>query len=91
MADYSAFPVWDISGTGPFGWQYMVDPETLEISGHLRAELWAWAAAYDSGDSGGKRWFAEGRRLAQELQAELGPSHKIVFFNERGEEESVSD
>ncbi len=92
MAEYSAFPIWDISGDGPYGWQYMVDPETLPISDRLRTDLEAWAAFYEcpSGSRRGRKgWYAQGRRLARDLQAELGPDCEVVFFNEKGNEEPV--
>jgi hypothetical protein len=91
MADYSAFPVWDISGTGPFGWQFMVNPETLPISSRLRADLWAWAAVYEnpSRRQSLKEWYAQGRRIARDLEAELGPDCEVVFSDEKGEEESI--
>jgi hypothetical protein len=85
MADYYAFPVWDAGGS-----ELGVIPDSLAISTELRSDLLRWAAEYDALADTMYSWpspereteFAEaGFPLAQRLQAELGPTFEILYFD----------
>lgn len=86
MADYDCFPLWDAS-PGRVG---NIDPESLPISPQLKADLMAWATVFDrtlnrddplnSGfvnDCAKEAFKAQGRALAERLQAELGLDFEV--------------
>lgn len=81
--DYSADPVWADDG--------MVDLDTLDITQYLRDELRAWGLEWErlvgvrqarfrivERDSH-QRWIADGQRLADRLQKELGPDVVVDY------------
>jgi hypothetical protein len=81
MADYQCHPLWDLS-PGMYG---DVDPNSLPTSTELRQQLADWARAFDetldmadpanSGFANAEEeaaFKAEGIRLAERLQHELG-------------------
>jgi hypothetical protein len=91
MTDYECFPLWKVGGE--IG---NVDPDDLPLANELKAALRAWASAYDNTlnqeyppDSGfaspaeEEAFEAEGRRLWNELQAQLSPEYKVVYYSSR--------
>jgi hypothetical protein len=91
MPDFNCFPLWKAGGE--IG---NVDPDDLPLTGDLKAALQAWASAFDKTlnqeyppDSGFANpaeeaaFETEGRRLWRELQAQLGPEYKVVYFSQR--------
>jgi len=92
MADYECFPLWEVLDDGTMN----VNPDDLPVAGDLKAALRIWAASYDRTlnqeyppDSGfttpeeEAAFEAEGRRLWEELQAQLGPEYKVVYYSGR--------
>jgi hypothetical protein len=92
MTDYDAFPLWELFEDGVRN----VSPDELPLSGELRAALVSWAAAYDgtldpddpalsgfASPAEEDAFEAEGRRLCQELQAQLGPAYQVVYYSWR--------
>lgn len=92
MPDYGGTVLWSINPdrVGP------IDPKSLSLTRELKSALRAWAEAYDrtlneeyppeSGFANAAEEEAfemEGRRLWQELQTELGPEYKVVYFSQR--------
>ncbi len=88
MTDYGCFPIWRVDDNAN------VDPGTLPITKDLRSSLAKWAEWYDgilnqedparSGFANKEEeqaFEAEGRRLFQELQIQLGGSCKVVYFS----------
>ncbi|HRD27731.1 MAG TPA: hypothetical protein PLO65_05470 [Caulobacter sp.] len=88
MADYQCFPLWEAS-PGLVG---NVDPATLPLSADLRADLLAWAAAFDATldlDDPARSGFTEaasrarfrleGESLGQRLREELGPGWPVIL------------
>jgi hypothetical protein len=73
MWDRDAFPVWGNTAIDDLG-----------ISDPLRRRLQAWSDAR-SNASGAIRmgWDDEGRRLVEQLRAELGPDVQVGYRNER--------
>lgn len=91
MADYHCFPLWEVGGE-----VRNVNPDDLPLTVELRAELRAWANAYDRtlnqedpANSGfatpaeEEAFEAEGRRLWRALQDQLGSDYKVIYFSER--------
>jgi hypothetical protein len=87
MADYDCWPLWEAS-PGVVG---NIDPETLPISRGLKDRLARWAAEFDASlnrdDPANSPVYppeelaafsAEGRRLGEDLQAELGPDFHVI-------------
>jgi hypothetical protein len=90
MADYFAFPVWDAGGS-----ELGVLPDSLTVSDALMSDLWRWAAEFDALADSMYSWPSSARRddfaetgltLARRLQAELGPTFEILYFDCRSEE-----
>jgi len=86
MADYQCYPLWDMS-PGKYG---DIDPHTLPISDDLKHKFVKWARAFDDTldttnpvNSGFKSeeaeaaFKAEGIRLAEQLQDELGSDFSV--------------
>lgn len=86
MADYGSFPLWEAS-PGEVG---NIDPDDLPLSAALRQRLAEWARDYDAtlniedparsgfkDDASKARFKMVGAALADDLQAELGPSFSI--------------
>lgn len=84
--DYGAFPVWDLDDGG------MVDPTTLPVDADLVARLQAWADRFDAtvdwddpaaatlpSPAWRRRFDSDGRALARDLQAQLGPAYDVRF------------
>ncbi len=85
MADYECFPLWELSeNVGN------VDPDSLQISARLKADLMAWAELFDktlnyddpvrsgfSSTDEEDRFKEQGRLLGERLQAELGVTAKV--------------
>ena len=91
MTDSGCFPLWGDSEEG-----YNHDPNDLPLSAELKADLSSWAASYDRTlnddyppDSGfaspeeEDAFEAEGLRLWQELQTQLGGTYEVVYFSGR--------
>jgi hypothetical protein len=91
MPDYHCFPLWKAGGE--IG---NVDPDDLPLTSDLNAALRAWASVYDKTlnqeyppDSGfispdkEESFETEGKRLWNELQAELGDAYKVVYYSQR--------
>ena len=83
--DYSADPVWDTQDA-------MVDLDTLGLSSRLVKALRAWAREWERllgpafevrDEEAHERWLSDGRRLAERLQEEVGPSAQVVFAARR--------
>jgi hypothetical protein len=92
MTDYHCFPLWEPLEDGTRN----VSPDELPLSSDLREALREWAAAYDrtlNHDYPPLSGFAspaeegafevEGRRLWKELQAQLGPTYRVVYRSDR--------
>jgi hypothetical protein len=92
MPEYHAFPLWEEREDGAGN----VSPDELPLSPELRAALADWAAAYDgtlnqdyppgsgfASPAEEEAFEAEGRRLEKELQAQLGPAYRVVYYNPR--------
>jgi hypothetical protein len=92
MAEYGGTVLWGVEATdiGP------INPDDLPLTRELKSALHAWSASYDRTlnqeyppDSGfansaeEEAFDAEGRRLWMELQAQLGPEYKVVFYSNR--------
>src|SRR5262245_17262764 len=88
MTDYGCFPLWGVDVVGN------IDPRALAISDELRSDLNRWAQRYDGvlnhDDPAQSRFKTpkeedafekEGRRLWRELQKQLGPTYKVVYFS----------
>lgn len=86
MADYQCHPLWELS-PGECG---DIDPNTLPISEELKQKLTDWAALFDEtldisdpANSGFKSgevesdFKAQGIKLAEQLQKELGPGFLV--------------
>jgi len=84
MADYDCWPVWDLDQV------VNIDPSTLPIPKELQVALARWQANFDAilvradpastrfeSDAAKTAFAAEGRRLATELQAALGPGYVV--------------
>jgi hypothetical protein len=84
MADCECFPLWEVEAVGN------IDPAILPITKGLQAELLQWARRFDDGLSWSDpartvvspedqaAFEMEGRRLADQLRAELGPEWTII-------------
>lgn len=84
MADYECFPLWEVEAVGN------IDPATLPITERLHADLLQWARRFDDGLNWSDpartvvspehqaAFEMEGRRLADQLRAELGPEWPIT-------------
>ena len=92
MAEYGGTVLWGVEATdiGP------INPDDLPLTAELKTALQAWADVYDKTlnegyppDSGfaspaeEEAFELEGRRLWKELQAQLGPAYKVVYFSNR--------
>src|SRR5437660_11686755 len=88
MTDYGCFPLW---GVHPIG---NIDPCTLPISQEVGSALARWAACYDgilnhedpaqsgfANQADEEAFEAEGKRLWRELQTQLGPTYRVVYFS----------
>lgn len=90
MADYGNTVLWgcDPEEIGP------IDPDSLPLITEMKAELLAWANAYDKTlnqeyppDSGfaspaeEEAFEVEGRRLWRALQDQLGSDYKVVYYS----------
>jgi hypothetical protein len=93
MADYECWPLWEYSDDDLVD---NVNPDDLPLTDDLKLALHNWKAAYDRTlnrqcpqDSGfpspaaEEAFEMEGRRLWKELQAQLGPEYKVVYFSQR--------
>ena len=82
--DYHAFPVWDLDDGG------MVAPEALPIDAALVARLQEWADRFDAtldwddpaasktpSRAWRRRFHSDGRVLARDLKAQLGPAYEV--------------
>ena len=91
MTDYHCFPLWGDTEEG-----YNRDPNDLPLADELKSALHAWAASYDRTlnddyppDSGfpspreEDAFEAEGLRLWQELQAQVGGAYEVVYYSWR--------
>lgn len=87
MPDYFCWPIWHDGGgdVGP------VDPSSLSLSPKLVEEFGHWQDEYDRsldlsdpaaspGLVDPDRFEQEGRRLARELQRELGADHEVRYW-----------
>ena len=86
MADYRSWPLWHAGGDEVGN----IDPQTLPLSDDLVSDLNGWIEKLDGAlnwdDPGDTNWpdgfFAEfnceGRKLAQRLKAELGPTYEVA-------------
>ena len=93
MSDYHCFPLWEYTDDGDL--YDNVNPDDLPLTNELKSALHAWADAYDrtlnqeyppeSGFASPEEeaFEAEGRRLWRELQAQLGPEYKVVYYSIR--------
>ena len=80
-ADFDASPLWTLDGNIAIG--------DLPVSPRLSAELHRWAAEFDATTPRGRRmkrggyvptdWTELGRRLAHELQSEVGDTFVVVY------------
>ena len=90
-ADFHASPVWDTDRGG------MVELDALPIDDVLRARLRAWADRFDAtldeddplasgfaSTAEEQAWVADGRALAQELQAALGGDAHVAYGDDMG-------
>ena len=86
MADYQCHPLWDMS-PGKYG---DIDPNTLPISDDLKQKFLKWARAFDDtldttnpvnsgfeSEEAEAAFKAEGIRLAEQLQDELGSDFSV--------------
>src|SRR5437588_2582982 len=91
MADYCAWPLWDVGPTGPDN----VAPERLPLSRELVDHLLAWAREYDANliwddpasthwpsPAAHVAWVKEGFRLAQRLADELAGQSAVHYFDD---------
>lgn len=80
-ADFDASPLWTPEGNLPV--------EALSLSPRLTAQLRCWADDFDATAPRGPRmksggylpndWTERGRRLAHQLQAEVGESFRVMY------------
>ena len=80
-ADFGASPLWT--------WEGNIRVEDLPLSPRLAAELRRWADEFDATTPRGRRmkrgghvptdWTERGRRLARDLQAEVGDAFVVVY------------
>ena len=88
MPDYGCFALWDLDNLGD------LNPQTLPIPERLKIRLDAWADTYqatlneaDPAESGFETeallrdFDAEGRRMWQELRAELGSEYTVQYYS----------
>jgi hypothetical protein len=93
MADYHCGPLW-IYDDGDLLANDI--PVGLSLTDDLKVALHNWAAAYDrtlnqdyppdsafASPAEEEAFEAEGRRLWKELQAQLGPGYKVVYYSDR--------
>lgn len=75
MADYGCSGIWKGRAGGP------VTPEDLGLSPELCSRANEWSAAYQAELQGvdPKAWDSEGRRIAEAIQAELGPRSEVDY------------
>lgn len=89
MPDYQCHPLWDVDEPDN------IDPATLPLGDETRRALDAWAARYDrtlneddplaSGFASSEdelAFEADGRRLWQQVQQELGPDYRVYYFSQ---------
>ena len=89
MADYDCSPLWE-----PGGDPYPIDPDDLLLTAPLRAQLWAWAQTFDailnredpastnfSSEHARQQFIQQGKALAEQLQAELGPHFEVEYHD----------
>ena len=87
MPDYGCWPVWE-----PGGEPYALEEEDLPISPALRERLWEWAGRFDAildhdyppdsafaSPAEEERFREDGRVLARDLAAELGPGFTVEY------------
>jgi hypothetical protein len=75
MADYGCSGLWKGRAGGP------IAPEDLGLSPELCERVRQWSEAYQrelKGTDAGK-WSRQGRRLAEAIQIELGPTAKVGY------------
>jgi hypothetical protein len=92
MADYGMTVLWgaDPSRIGA------IDPDQLPLTDELKADLRAWAEAYDktlnqeyppnsgfASQTEEEQFDAEGLRLWRALQEQLGPDYRVIYFRVR--------
>ncbi|CAN7415066.1 hypothetical protein [Knoellia sp. LjRoot47] len=83
--DYGASPLWTDEGSTPI--------ESFSLSPRLSEELHRWATEFDATTPQGRRmkrggyvpsdWLDRGRRLARQLQAEVGDAYLVVYGRDR--------
>ncbi|MBC5793661.1 MAG: hypothetical protein VKL60_07160 [Sphaerospermopsis sp.] len=91
MADYGCYPLWWVSSDKAGD----INPETLPISQKTISRLEQWADIYDEklnwGDPNSSGFSSleakaafenEGISLWKQLQKELAPNYKVVYFSE---------
>ena len=81
--DYCADPVWNDTG--------MADLDALQVSGWLQDELREWAREWEDlmgvrelryaivDERAHRVWQRRGRKLAQQLQADLGDAYRVEY------------
>lgn len=92
MAEYGGTVLWGVAPVD-IG---VIDPDRLPLTTELKVALRAWADTYDKTlneeyppDSGfassaeEELFETEGKRLWKELQTQLGPAYKIVYYSSR--------
>lgn len=90
MADYECWPLWREDTVGN------VDPASLDITSVLRDRLSRWARTYDlslvrddpslsqfPSPESEEAFDEEGRRLASDLQRELGDAAKVRYWRDQ--------
>jgi hypothetical protein len=91
MPDYHSFPIWKAGGEiGD------VDPDVVPLPSGLKTSLRAWSNTYDNtlnqayppnsglaGPAAEEAFEAEWHRPWRELQAQLGPEYKVVYYWQR--------
>lgn len=92
-ADYGASPLWTDGESTPI--------EYFSLSPRLSEQLHRWAAEFDVTTPKGRRmkrggyvptdWLDRGRRLARQLQAEVGDTYLVVYGRDKASPSADDD
>ena len=90
MADYDCSPLWE-----PGGDPYPINPDDLPLTAPLRAQLWSWAQTFNTtlnrddpastnfpSEEARREFIQEGKALAEQLRAELGPRFEVEYYDQ---------
>jgi hypothetical protein len=94
MAEYASTGIF---GIAPLEMVGMLSYEALGLSAELAEAVEDWVARYEGWlnlhdplkpaevpDAEATEWLAEGKRLAERLQTELGDEYEVIYWHEGG-------